>query len=324
MRVIVRTPHTVVGVPLLFVSGPLNDVITVLDHEVADKAQLVSFQIGGAGVHPEARMLLIDESCETPVEHAKMRIPTFEIDRHFGQGFHAIAFLSALDGIRYASASSTLATRSGIDHVSALRALARVVFDENGRVRGSATEDSTLFLYTQRLMPRTDFAWDDAHFRRVPVELGGRCTIRHTVIGRRVVLAAAAGDNRLTAATADSIAAFVRDGEDPPFHAHCQVAGRVVDLALGVRLSDRAHGVIVSTDVSYISLAVSTDADATSIRADGRAPITIDSHMRDLGGVVRLSHDHAVFFGPTNVRFVPYAEIPSPYDAFFRSHAPTA
>lgn len=324
MPSVLRESSVVGGIPLLLVSGSFDDVVGVLDREVADKSQLVLFQVNPSSVHADARMLVIDGAFVGDVERAKAQIPNHELDRRLGGVFHTITFLASLEDVRYASASaSILRSGGGLDHGMILRKLAANVFDELGRVKGSPSGATTLFLYSHRLTPRADFAWIGHQFRRVPFDLG-RETVRHTVVGRSIVMVATAGDNRLVAAASHDIAAYVRGGSVDPFRSRFELVGRITDLSLGVKARGNAYKVIVTTDAAYIPLTVAIRDGSVSVFPDFEAQVALDGSVRDLGGAVKLAGDHAVFFGQSAVRFVRYVDLRPPFDAFFRSHAPTA
>lgn len=307
------------GIPLMLVTGGFDAVAVVLDQEIGDKSKAVFLLVDSVSHDVDTKLLVIEEAFDGNVEMAKAKIPNTDLDRHFGAGFKAVNFIATLDqGIRYASTANGFARRGAVDHGVILRKLGMTVFDAQGRVKGASTGGNTLFLYSQRLSGRTDFAWNARELRRVPFDLG-RETVRHTVVGGKGVMVAEAGGNRAMIATTEEIGAFVSGASDVAFAHRLEIPGRIVDLALGAKAQGNAYSVVVTTDRAFIPLQIAFRGDAPVVFPNLDRAVGLDGTVRDLGGAVKITDDYVVFFGHASISFVPIAQLREPFATFFRS-----
>lgn len=312
------------GVPLLLYSGGFDAVTSALAAEIADASKLVFVLVDGNRVDLDAKLLTIEEDYDGDVDRAKAQIPILDLDRHFEGGYRAVNFLAQLDGgVRYASAADGFQRGRQVDHGVLLRKLGVTVFDDAGRVRGSRDGSNTLFLYSMRMTPRADFAWKGAVFRRVTFDLA-REAVRHTVIGGRAVMIAETDGTRAMIATAGDVAAFLRGAIQEPYLHRLDLAGRVVDLSLATKGPGDGYTLFVTTDRRFVPVRVAFRGDAPAVILNLDAAVERDGTVRDLGGVVKVTDAHVVFFGQTNVTFAPIAGLRDPYRAFFRGDFSTA
>lgn len=306
------------GIPLMLLTGAFDDVVRAFGEEIGDRSKAVFLLVDGASPEVSSKLLVIEEEFDGNVEAAKGMIPNMDLDRHFVAGFKAVNFIAALDGgIRYASTASGFARHGAVDHGVVLRKLGTVVFDAQGRVTGSANGGNTLFLYSQRIVGRTDFAWDGRTFRRVTFDLG-RETVRHTVVGGRGVMVAEAGGNRALLATAEDIAAFVAGNARECFVHRLEIPGRVIDLALGAKAQGNAYSVVATTDRAFVPVQLAFRGGAPTVLVNLDRAVELDGTVRDLGGAVKITDSHVVFFGRAHVSFVPIAQLREPFLTFFR------
>lgn len=317
MSGLVKRFLTFSNVPLTLYEGPFDAVASALGTDIRDKTKPVLIAVDVTNVDCVTRLLTVNDAFDGDVDGAKAMIPLFALNALLEGGYRAVTCIAALDhGIRYASVASGFSD-ARVDFGTLLRKLGKTLFDERGCVLGS-NNANTLFLYSPRLSGRADFAWSLTRMRAVSVPLD-RGTVRHTVIGRSGVMVAAAGDNRAALASAEEMAAFVEGASDRAYPHALELAGRIVDLALASRGPGNTYGVVLTTDRQFIPLQVTFRGQRPSVHLHAEGAVDIDGTVRDLGGAVKVTDRHVVFFGQSAITFCPIAGLREPFRAFFSS-----
>lgn len=305
------------NVPLTLYEGPFDAVASALGTDIRDKTKPVLIAVDVTNVDCTTRLLAVDDAFGGDVDGAKSVIPLSALNALLEGGYRAVTCIAALDhGTRYASVVSGFSD-ARVDHGTLLRKLGKMLFDDRGCVLGS-NNANTLFLYSPHLSGRTDFAWSSTRLRAVPVPLD-RGTVRHTVIGRAGVMVAAAGDNRAVLASAEEIAAFVEGATDRAYPHSLELAGRIVDLALASRGPGNTYGVVLTNDRQFVPLQVTFRDRRPTVHLHAEGAVDIDGTVRDLGGAVKVTDRHVVFFGQRAITFVPIEGLRDPFRAFFSS-----